>query len=137
MKDLKVGDAPQMQLALAGSVFPVSGLQLQLVWRIYDEYYSNFDPFSRTDETDRAQVWKVPSYNLFDLHFAYSVPVESADITVFAHVFNLFNTLYVQDATDNSRFNGYSANGTNHSADDAEIFPGLPTNFNLGVSVAF
>jgi iron complex outermembrane receptor protein len=135
LKDLKVGDAPQTQFALAASVFPVNGLTAQIVWRLYDSYYSNFDPFSRTDETDRAQVWQVPSYNIFDLHFAYQVPVESADVTVFAHVFNLLNELYVQDATDNSRYNGYSDNGTNHSADDAEIYPGLPTNFNLGISV--
>ena len=63
------------------------------------------------DETDREQVWQVPSYNIFDLHFAYEVPVEFADVTVFAHVFNLLNELYVQDATDNSAYNGYSDNG--------------------------
>lgn len=148
LKDLKVGDAPQTQIALAASVFPVKGLQTQIIWRLYDSYYSNFDPFSRTNADDRAQVWQVPSYNVFDLHFAYNVPVESADVTVFAHVFNLLNTLYVQDATDASRYNGYYDNNvdrngdgrldnrdTDHSADDAEIYPGLPTNFNLGISV--
>jgi hypothetical protein len=137
IKDLKVGDAPQTQVALAGSVFPIKGLQAQLIWRYYTNYYADFDPFSRTDPSDRAQVWKVPAYSVFDLHFAYELPTEFADFTVFAHVFNVLNELYVQDATDNSRFNGYTENGTNHSADDAEIFPGLPTNFNLGVSVAF
>ncbi len=139
LKDIKVGDAPQTQFALAASVFPIRGLTAQIVWRLYDSYYSNFDPFSRNDETDREQVWQVPSYNIFDLHFAYQVPVEVADVTVFAHVFNLLNELYVQDATDNSRYNAYKdnddANGT-HQADDAEIYPGLPTNFNLGISVA-
>ncbi len=135
IKDLKVGDAPQTQFALAASIFPVRGLQAQLVWRNYSNYYSDFDPFSRNDDTDRAQVWKVPSYSIFDLHFAYNVPTEIADVTVFAHVFNLLNELYVQDATDNSQYNGYSDNGTNHSADDAEIYPGLPTSFNLGVSI--
>ena len=48
LKDLKVGDAPQTQFALAASVFPIKGLTAQLVWRLYDSYYSNFDPFSRT-----------------------------------------------------------------------------------------
>ncbi|MCB0731626.1 MAG: TonB-dependent receptor, partial [Ignavibacteriae bacterium] len=133
--DLKVGDAPQVQTALAASIFPTKGLQAQVVWRMYAEYYSNFSPFDRTDAGDRAQVWKVPSYNVFDLHFAYNLPADFADVTVFAHVFNLLDEIYVQDATDNSSFNGYSANGTNHSADDAEIYPGLPRNFNLGVSI--
>ena len=86
---------------------------------------------------DRAQVWKVPSYNVFDLHFAYDVPLnlKGVDVTVFAHVFNVLDELYVADATDNSAFNGYSGNGTDHSADDAEIYPGLERTFNLGFSV--
>ena len=135
IKDLKVGDAPQTQFALAASVFPISGLQAQLVWRNYSNYYADFDPFSRNDAADRAEVWQIPSYSIFDLHFSYRVPTEMAGVTVFAHVFNLLNELYVQDATDNSQYNGYSANGTNHSADDAEIYPGLPTTFNLGFSL--
>jgi iron complex outermembrane recepter protein len=135
IKDLKVGDAPQTQFALAASVFPIKGLQAQLVYRMYDNYYSDFNPFDRDDAADRAQVWKVPSYSLVDLHFSYKVPTDFADVKVFAHVFNLLNELYVQDATDNSQYNGYSANGTNHSADDAEVYPGLPTSFNLGFQV--
>jgi iron complex outermembrane recepter protein len=135
IKDLKVGDAPQTQIALAPSIFPIKGLQAQLVYRFYDNYYSDFDPFSRASADDRAQVWKVPSYSLVDLHFSFKVPTDFAQIKIFAHVFNLLDELYVQDATDNSAFNGYSGNGTNHSADDAEIYPGLPRSFNLGFQV--
>ena len=58
------------------------------------------------------------------------------DVTVFAHVFNLVNALYVQDATDNSSYNAWTGDGKNHKADDAEIFPGLPTAFNIGFSAA-
>ena len=147
IKDLKVGDAPQMQLAAAVTLTPVTGLRAQLVWRLYDNYYSQFDPFSRTDSVEVAdnhgkapQVWQIPSYNIFDLHFSYNLPakIAGADVTLFAHVFNLFNELYVEDATDNSAYNGYTANneelGT-HRADDAEIYPGLPTTFNVGFSV--
>lgn len=135
IKDLKVGDAPQTQVALAGSVFPIKGLQTQLIWRYYDRYYSDFDPFSRDDETDREQVWEVPSYYVFDLHFSYKIPTEVVDVKIFAHVFNLLDELYIQDATDNSSYNAYTANGTNHSADDAEVYPGLPRSFNLGIQV--
>ena len=137
LSGLKVGDAPQTQVALAASVFPISGLQAQLVWRFYDTYYSDYDPFSRTDPDDRAQVWQIPSFNVFDAHFSYNVPTKFADVTVFAHVFNVFDALYVQDATDNSRFNAYGDDGKNHKANDAEVFLGLPTNFNLGVSLGF
>jgi hypothetical protein len=137
LKDLKVGEAPQTQVAASITFMPIRGMQAQLAWRWYGNYYSDFEPTGRTDETDRAQVWKVPSYNVFDLHFAYNVPLDlkGVDVTVFAHVFNVLDELYVADATDNSAFNGYSGNGTDHSADDAEIYPGLERTFNLGFSV--
>ncbi|MCW8997016.1 MAG: TonB-dependent receptor, partial [Psychromonas sp.] len=147
IKDLKVGDAPQMQLSAAVTLIPVPGLQAQLVWRLYDNYYSDFDPFSRIDSVEvmenggkAPQVWQVPSYNIFDLNFSYYIPakVAGANVVLFAHVFNIFNELYVQDAVDNSQYNGYTGNdeelGT-HRADDAEIYPGLPTTFNLGFSI--
>jgi iron complex outermembrane receptor protein len=151
IKDLKVGDAPQMQAMAAVTVIPTSGLRAQLMWRYYDNYYADFDPFSRSEIVGRGeQVWQIPSYYLFDLHFFYNIPskIAGANVTLFAHVFNLLNELYVQDAVDNSEFNGYYGNDTDrngdgevdnldgrHQADDAEIYPGLPTTFNLGFSL--
>ncbi len=151
IKDLKVGDAPQTQVAASVTIFPAPGLQAQLLWRYYDNYYAEFDPFSRTSMVGRGeQVWQIPAYSLFDLHFSYNIPakIAGADVTLFAHVFNLFNELYVEDAVDNSEFNGYYGNDTDrnndgnvnfldglHRADDAEIYPGLPTTFNLGFNI--
>jgi hypothetical protein len=139
LQDLKVGDQPETQIALAVTVFPVPGLQAQLAWRYYDSYYSKFDPFSRTDSDDREQVWQIPAYSLFDVNAYFRIPgqVAGVDVSVFLHVFNLFDELYVEDATDNSSFNAYTANGVNHSADDAEIYPGLPRNFNFGFRLVF
>ncbi len=139
IKDLKVGDAPQTQIAAGVTVSPVQGMNAQLQWRYNTDYYADFDPFTRTDANDRGQVWNIPAFSLFELHFYYNIPLElnGLDLTVYAHVFNLFDELYVQDATDNSRYNAYKANGVNHSADDAEIFPGLPRTFNLGFSIRF
>jgi hypothetical protein len=42
--------------------------------------------------------------------------------------------MYVSDATDNSRYNGFDGD---HDADDAEIYIGLPRTFNLGFEVKF
>lgn len=140
IKDLKVGDAPQTQLALAFTLFFPEGLQTQIVWRYYDRYFADFDPFSRNDETDREQVWQIPSYSLVDLHLLYRIPgqVAGLDVSVFGHVFNMLNELYVEDATDNSQFNGYMVSGDyyeSHSASSAEVFLGLPTSFNAGFRI--
>lgn len=139
IKDLKIGDAPQTQLAASITIFPVQGMQAQLLWRSYSNYYSQFDPVSRSNPDDREQTWQIPTYNLLELHFAYGLPsqVLGLDVTLFAHVFNLTNELYVQDAIDNSEFNAWSVDGKNHKADDAEIYPGMPTSFNVGFSAAF
>ena len=123
----------------------------QVVWNYNANHYAKFDPFSRTKAYfEGEQSWKTPSYSLFDLHFSYDIPVNIVgfDVTLFAHVFNLLDELYVQDATDNSQYNGYYNNNTDrngdgkldvndgqHTADDAEVFLGLPRSFNFGFSV--
>ncbi|MDZ7776661.1 MAG: hypothetical protein U5L09_14140 [Bacteroidales bacterium] len=50
------------------------------------------------------------------------------------HIFNLLDEVYVQDATDNSRYNGFDGD---HDADDAEVFLGLPRMINAGIRVNF
>ena len=142
IEDLKVGDAPQSQLAVAASVFPVSGASVQLVGKLFGNHYAEFDPFSRTDDPGASGAiasWQAPGYNVFDLHASYNLsdllPVgRGADVRLFVNVFNLFDNMYVQDAVDNSRFNGFDGD---HDADDAEIFVGLPRSFNLGFSVRY
>jgi len=61
--------------------------------------------------------------------------LKNVGVQLFAHVFNVFDKLYVSDATDNSRFNAYRTDGKNHKADDAEVFMGLPRIFNLGFRI--
>lgn len=136
VKDLRVGDAPQTQFALAGTVVPAEGLQGQLVFRHYREHYAAWDPFSRTDASDRTQSWKVPNYTVIDLHARYNLPVNfgGVNLQVFGHIFNLFDQEYIQDATDNSRFNGFDGD---HDADDAEVFFGPQRFFNLGLTVSY
>ncbi len=143
LKGLKIGDAPQTQLALAGSVFPIKGLMARLDVYYYGNYYSNWDPTSRlvTDgkAPDRGQSWKVPDYTLFNFHAYYKLPfhISGVKFKVFAHVFNLLDSEYISDATDNSKYNAYKKDGKNHKADDAEVFFGLPRYFNVGITVSY
>jgi iron complex outermembrane recepter protein len=137
---LMVGDAPQTQLALSGSLFPEKGMQFEIVFRYNANYYANWDPFTRTDPSDRGQVWKTPAYTIWDLHFNYELPVNlyGVNLNLFAHIFNLFNTVYIQDANDNSLYNSYDPVGhQDHSASDAEVYLGIPRTFNLGIQLAY
>jgi len=137
--DLKVADAPQAQLALSASVFPVEGLYISGVAKMYTNYYAEFSPFSRTKaEEQGTQSWKVPGYRVFDLNMSYRLgsflPVGKGDVRLFMNVYNLFDTTYIQDAVDNSSFNGFDKD---HDADDAEVFLGYARNINIGFQINF
>lgn len=142
LKDIKVGDAPQTQFAYSLTFFPIDGVYAKITGRSYSNYYADFDPVSRTVAGDRDQSWEIPAYNVFDLNVGYDIPrdvlkLSRFDIRLFANVFNVFDSFYVQDATDNSAFNAYTDNGKNHGADDAEVHLGLPRAFNFGTRITF
>ncbi|MEQ9401803.1 MAG: TonB-dependent receptor, partial [Longimicrobiales bacterium] len=131
-------DAPQTQFAYAVSLFPVEGFFFRAHGKTFASHYAEFDPFSRTGTDDRGeQSWQAPGYTVFDLHAAYrlgDILPAAGDLRLFANVYNLLDEIYVQDAVDNSRFNGFDGD---HDADDAEVFLGIPRSFNLGFEVRF
>jgi iron complex outermembrane recepter protein len=141
LKDLKVGDQPQSNLILGTTITPIEGAKIQFLYRYYGTHYSAYEPTSREfdgveSNADRRSSWDVPSYGVLDFHGSYDLPFEfgSAKPRVFMHVFNAFDEVYIQDATDNSKYNSWS-NG--HNASDAEVYFGLPMSFNVGLSIAF
>ncbi|NQU33460.1 MAG: TonB-dependent receptor [Bacteroidetes bacterium] len=139
-KDLKVGDAPQTQFAIWTNIYPVQGLNVQFIFRNNSNHYADFNPIYRQDKDDTEQVWKTPSYSVFDMNINYTLPLKGkVGVNVFAHVFNLFDTFYVQDAVDNSAYNGYYGydDRYSHTVNSAEVFLGLPRTFNVGVKVSF
>ncbi|MBN2426518.1 MAG: TonB-dependent receptor [Calditrichaceae bacterium] len=151
---LKVGDAPQTQIALAGTIFPIIGARAQLAFRYYDDFYAAWDPTSRIvfdgATPDRAQSWKVPAYGLLDFHGSYNLPfdVKGVKLTISAHVFNILDELYISDATDNSDYSSYKIDHDDnpatdkiivnpHKADAAEVYMGLPRTFNIGLTLHY
>jgi len=136
---LKVGDQPQTSLVFSATAFPVKGLSVSGILRHYRDYYSNWNVTDRDNPNDRSQSWKAPNYTVVDFHGTYNLPLDLSGVKfqLFAHVFNVLDEIYVQDATDNSQYNAYTGNDKAHAADDAEIFFGLPRTFNAGISVMF
>ncbi len=138
---LKVGDSPQTQFGGTITIVPVKGLRFQFDGRHYSNHYAAWDPFSRTNENDKEQVWKTPSYFLADMHLSYKLPLKNdkLGVVVFGHIFNLFDAMYIQDATDNSKYNGFKGydGRFSHTVNSAEVFLGLPRTFNLGVKINF
>jgi hypothetical protein len=139
LKDLYVGDMPQTGFVLGATITPMSGLMAQLVYNSYDKNYADWSPAAREvkgGEADRAQVWMAPKYSKMDFHASYNLPMQiaGANLQLFAHVFNLTDETYIQDAVDNSQYNSWDKD---HDADSAEVFFGIPKSMNMGIAVRF
>ncbi|MDD3180725.1 MAG: hypothetical protein PHQ04_10280 [Opitutaceae bacterium] len=113
-------------------------MSAKLVGRWYQRYWSDYDPTSRNNSADRGQPWKIPNYSIFDMNLYYQLPLRNDrfDVTTFVHVFNLFDKVYVSDATDNSSYEGIYGTPS-HSAQRAEVFLGSPRTINVGTTVRF
>ncbi len=137
---LMVGDMPQTAYVFGVTLTPISGLRANVSYNMYDDNYSDWGPSAREysgDDTDadREQVWQAPGYSKMDVHVTYDIPLGGLNLQAFAHVFNALDDVYVQDAVDNSRYNGYG--DVSHSASKAEVFLGSPKYMNFGISVQF
>ena len=135
---LYVGDQPQTAYVLGTTLTPIDGFRLQGIFKMYDKNYADWSPDSRelSGDADRTQVWQAPGYNRLDLHASYKLPkVAGYDMTLTGHVFNALDAVYVQDAVDNSQYNGYG--DKLHLPHNAEVFLGTPRYFNLGLTVNF
>ena len=135
---LYVGDMPQTSYILGLTLKPVKGLRLQALYKTYDKNYSDWSPAAREIEdgdADRAQVWEAPGYSKLDLHASYKLPIKGYDISLTGHVFNALDEVFVQDAVDNSKYNGFG--DKLHLAHNAEVFLGTPRYANIGLTINF
>ena len=135
---LMVGDQPQTAYVGGLTLKPTAGLNLQGLFRMYDDNFADWSPESREvdGDEDRAQVWKAPGYSKLDLHLSYRLPdIAGYGVTISGHVFNALDNVYVQDAVDNSKYNGYGDKV--HAAHNAEVFLGTPRYYNVGLAVSF
>ena len=140
LNGLMVGDQPQTSYVLGASLTPIKGLRVQGIYKMYDKNYSDWSPDAREydgddSNADRSQVWQAPAYNRLDLHASYKLPISNYDMSLTGHVFNALDALYVQDAVDNSKYNGFG--DKLHLPHNAEVFLGTPRYFNLGLTVNF
>ena len=143
IEGLKVADAPQRQMALSASIFPTDGAYLSLVGRFFGDHFADFNHLNRSNPAEKGiQSWQPPGYSVFDLHASYSlgdlIPVANGgSLRLFANVYNLLDTVYIQDAVDASQYNNYYEDGDVHDADSAEVFLGYPRNLNVGFQIIF
>ena len=70
-----VGDAAQTQFGLSLRYEPTHNSYLKLRTTYFDDYYSDFDPLSLNGTNAGRESWKIPAYNLVDLHAGFKLNV--------------------------------------------------------------
>lgn len=132
LDDVRVGDAAQVSASIGFTLKPVEGLRIFSNWRYVDQLYARFDVNAFDSSQTRAAVGtvpaytppalekgalKLPSYNLFDAGISYNYKLSAKEsITVGANIYNVFDTIYISEATTNNHTDLNANNFTNNTA---------------------
>ena len=73
--NLKVGDAPQVQYGLTADYFLFNRLKISANWLFLGCLYADFDPATRNNPEDKTQPYRLPDYQLLDLHTYYTFEI--------------------------------------------------------------
>ena len=130
-----VGDAAQTQYGLSVRYEPTHESYIKLRGTYFDNYYADFDPLSLNGENAGRESWKIPSYNLIDLHAGYKFKLsERNKIDLRFSILNLMDEMYISDAQNNDPYN---ANYQDFDAKSAGVFFGLGRRFNISAKFSF
>lgn len=139
-RGIHVGDAAQAQLGSSLRYEPFKGFYINLRQTYFAKYYSDFNPESTTGEDGQVvDSWKLPAFNLFDLHTGYSFkPFKDGKtrISLSFSLLNALNTTYAWDARNNDSRSPYS-NLNNFDAASATVFFGMGRRFNTSLRITF
>lgn len=138
-RGIHVGDAAQTQLGAKLTYKPIKRLYLSARYSYNTRYYSDFSPEECTDDNGNPMdPWRIPDYSLVDLNFGYGFkPFKDKKyyININGNITNLFNTVYISDATNNSTY--IQKTYLDNDAKSAEVFFGAPRRYVLTLELKF
>ena len=130
-----VGDAAQTQFGFSVRYEPSYNSYIKFRSTYFDNYYADFDPLSLNGENAGRESWKIPSYNLIDLHAGYKFNIsEKTKMDIKLSILNLFDEIYISDAQNNDPYN---ASYQDFDAKSAGVFFGLGRRFSLSARFNF
>ena len=131
-----VGDAAQTQFGLSFRYEPLDKVYIKLRGTYFADYYSDFDAATLNGENSGRESWKIPAYQLFDLHCGYKFKIANKyNLDVKLSILNLLNEIYISDANNND---GYATNPSyDFDAKSASVFFGLGRRINASIRFRF
>ena len=130
-----VGDAAQTQYGLSVRVEPTHQSYIKLRGTYFDNYYADFDPLSLNGANAGRESWKIPAYQIIDLHCGYMFRLSDKNrLNIRFSVLNVLDEMYISDAQNNDPYN---ANYQDFDAKSAGVFFGLGRRMNLSAKFSF
>ncbi|MAW20926.1 MAG: hypothetical protein CMD16_00850 [Flavobacteriales bacterium] len=131
-----VGDAAQTQYGLSIRYEPTYNSYIKLRGTYFSDYYSDFDAGTLSGDNAGRESWKIPAYQLVDLHCGYKIKLsDKHKLDVKLSILNLLNEIYISDAQNNA---GYQAlDLKDFDAKSASVFFGLGRRVNLSARFNF
>ena len=130
-----VGDAAQTQYGLSIRYEPNYNSYIKLRGTYFDNYYSDFDPLSLNGANAGRESWKIPAYQILDLHCGYMFRLSDKNrLNIRFSVLNVLDETYISDAQNNDPYN---AKYQDFDAKSAGVFFGLGRRLNLSAKFSF
>jgi len=130
-----VGDAAQTQQGFSLRYEPNINTYIKIRGTNFSRYFSDFDPLSLNGVNAGRQSWKIPSYNLIDLHAGYKFKLwDNNKLDLKLSILNLFNERYISDSQNNDPYN---SNYQDFDAKSAGVFFGLGRRYTLSARFIF
>jgi len=130
-----VGDAAQLQFGGLIRYEPIKDAYIKVKTTYFGNNYSQFQPETLQGEDGGRESWKMPNYMLSSLHLGYGFKInDGVPIRLRFNVLNLFDTLYISDATNND---GFVTQNPNFDAQSASVFFGQGRRWSLSVQANF
>ena len=131
-----VGDAAQTQFGLSIRYEPSYNSYIKMRGTYFTDHYADFDAASLSGDNVGRESWKMPAYQLIDLHAGYKFKLSNRNkLDVKLSVLNIFNTIYISDARNNDSYVSSSLN--DFDAKSASVFFGLGRRINLSAKFTF
>lgn len=137
---IHVGDAPQTQLAVSLSYKPIAGGYIRMKYGYSAKYYSDYSPQPRLESFEEdfkeSEPWRIPNYSVVDLYLGYNFKYKTHKISWRFSMYNVFDTFYISDASNNA---GFMLDGqvSNNDAASASVFLGAGRNFSTSIKLTF
>ncbi len=130
-----VGDAAQLQVGSSLRYSPIKNGYIKLKVMHFSNHYADFNPFDLKDENAGRDSWKIPAYNLFDIHAGYRFKYQKVFLDFKINILNIANTYYISDALNNDTY--ISGNQFNFDAASASVFFGMGRRITSSFKLSF